>query len=73
MKVDGRWRRTIEVVDGEVIVLDQAKLPYETTWLPLRTLNDAARAIRDMHVRGAPLKSFVFTRATGGITIAHRC
>lgn len=69
MKVDGRWRRTIEVEGGEVIVLDQARLPYETSWLPLRTLNDAARAIRDMHVRGAPL---IGATAAYGIALAAR-
>ena len=26
-----------------------------SAWLQLRTLADVARAIRDMHVRGAPL------------------
>ena len=69
MKVDGRWRRTIEVEAGEVIVLDQARLPYETAWLPLRTLDDAARAIRDMHVRGAPL---IGATAAYGVAIALR-
>ncbi|MDQ3334610.1 MAG: S-methyl-5-thioribose-1-phosphate isomerase [Myxococcota bacterium] len=69
MKVDGRWRRTIEIVDGTVMVLDQTKLPYETAWLPLKTLDDAARAIRDMHVRGAPL---IGATAAYGIAIALR-
>jgi methylthioribose-1-phosphate isomerase len=70
VKVDGRWRRTIEVDErGTVIVLDQAKLPYETAWLPLATLDDAARAIRDMHVRGAPL---IGATAAYGIALALR-
>jgi methylthioribose-1-phosphate isomerase len=57
MRVEGRWRRTIELGDDRrsVVVLDQARLPYEVKWLRLGELADVARAIRDMHVRGAPL------------------
>jgi methylthioribose-1-phosphate isomerase len=69
MKVQGRWRRTIEVEGDNVIILDQAKLPYEISWLTLRTLDDAARSIRDMHVRGAPL---IGVTAAYGIAIALR-
>ena len=43
MKVEGRWRRTIEREGDHVIVLDQARLPFEVAWLPLRTLDDVAR------------------------------
>lgn len=38
-----------------VHVLDQRTLPHAVTMLALRTLDDAAAAIRDMAVRGAPL------------------
>jgi methylthioribose-1-phosphate isomerase len=71
VKVDGRWRRAIELADdgASVIVLDQARLPYETAWMRLATLDDAARAIRDMHVRGAPLIGAV---AAYGVAIALR-
>jgi methylthioribose-1-phosphate isomerase len=57
MRIDGRWRRTIELADDRrsVNVIDQVKLPYELIWLRLGELADVARAIRDMHVRGAPL------------------
>jgi methylthioribose-1-phosphate isomerase len=58
MKVDGVWRRAIEPAPGgerAVIVLDQARLPYETVWMRLDDVAGVARAIRDMHVRGAPL------------------
>jgi methylthioribose-1-phosphate isomerase len=70
MKVDGRRRRAIELADDgrSVVVLDQARLPYETAWLPLRTLADVARAIRDMHVRGAPL---IGVTAAYGVAIAR--
>ena len=67
MKVEGRWRRTIEVDGKSVVVLDQAKLPYEVKWLRLGELADVARAIRDMHVRGAPL---IGVTAAYGVAIA---
>ena len=38
-----------------VVILDQTKLPGETTFVSLKTLADAAQAIRIMQVRGAPL------------------
>jgi methylthioribose-1-phosphate isomerase len=69
VKVDGRWRRTIEREGDHVIVLDQARLPFEVAWLPLRTLEDVARAIRDMHVRGAPL---IGATAAWGVALALR-
>ena len=57
MKVLGRWRRAIEAADDglSVCVLDQARLPYAIDWLRLDDVVGIARAIRDMHVRGAPL------------------
>ncbi len=70
MKVEGAWRRTIER-DGPndigVRVLDQARLPYAVEWLRLATLEDCARAIRDMHIRGAPL---IGVTAAYGVAIA---
>ena len=70
MNVEGRSRRTIEVDEtGTVIVLDQSRLPYEIAWLPLRTLDDAARAIREMKIRGAPL---IGATAAYGVAIALR-
>ncbi len=72
MKVEGRWRRTIELgpkadAGRSVVVLDQAKLPYEVKWLRLGELADVCRAIRDMHVRGAPL---IGVTAAYGVAIA---
>ncbi len=57
MKISGIWRRAIESTDDgrAVDVLDQARLPYEVAWLRLDDVAGVARAIRDMHVRGAPL------------------
>ncbi|HEU4729954.1 MAG TPA: S-methyl-5-thioribose-1-phosphate isomerase [Kofleriaceae bacterium] len=71
MKVSGAWRRTIERAgDGRsVVVLDQARLPYEIAWLPLADLAGAARAIRDMHIRGAPL---IGVTAAYGVALAMR-
>jgi methylthioribose-1-phosphate isomerase len=72
MKVEGRWRFAIEPCEDQrsVLVLDQARLPYAIEWLRLATLDDVARAIRDMHIRGAPLIGI--TAAFGvGISLAH--
>jgi methylthioribose-1-phosphate isomerase len=70
MKVDGRWRRTIEPTgDGAVLVLDQARLPHEVAWLRLAALDPVAAAIRDMTVRGAPL---IGATAAWGVAIALR-
>jgi methylthioribose-1-phosphate isomerase len=71
MKVSDQWRRAIELAgDGRsVIVLDQARLPYEIAWLTLVELADAVRAIRDMHIRGAPL---IGATAAYGIALAMR-
>lgn len=57
MKIDGVHYRTIwPAEDGRAVhVIDQTKLPHSFEILQLRTLQDAARAIRDMVVRGAPL------------------
>lgn len=57
MNVAGRPMRTIWLAgDGRTVeIIDQTRLPHELVIVRLRTLNDAARAIRDMQVRGAPL------------------
>jgi len=47
--------RTIVEDDGNVVILDQTKLPRATAFVRLKTLADAAHAIRVMQVRGAPL------------------
>jgi methylthioribose-1-phosphate isomerase len=56
MKVDGTPMRTIwPSGHGAVRIIDQTKLPHELITIELKTLDDAAHAIRDMLVRGAPL------------------
>ncbi|HEX3479613.1 MAG TPA: S-methyl-5-thioribose-1-phosphate isomerase [Kofleriaceae bacterium] len=71
MRVDGAWRRTIELAPGgdAVVVLDQTALPHRVRWLRLAELADAARAIRDMVVRGAPL---IGATAAYGVALALR-
>jgi methylthioribose-1-phosphate isomerase len=69
MKLEGSWRRAIELADDgrTVRVLDQQRLPYEIAWVPLATVDDAATAIRDMTIRGAPLIGAV---AAYGVALA---
>jgi methylthioribose-1-phosphate isomerase len=57
MKVDGKPIRTIWLgADGwSVGIIDQTALPHRFTTLRLATLEDMARAIHTMQVRGAPL------------------
>jgi methylthioribose-1-phosphate isomerase len=71
MKVDGRETRTIWVNDSgdSVGVIDQTLLPHRFGTLTLVTLEDAARAISTMQVRGAPL---IGATAAYGIWLAMR-
>jgi methylthioribose-1-phosphate isomerase len=60
VNVRGKPMRTIWLGDGSaeapvVEIIDQTRLPHELVIVRLATLDDAARAIRDMQVRGAPL------------------
>jgi methylthioribose-1-phosphate isomerase len=57
MNVRGQPMRTIWLArDGRTVeIIDQTKLPHELVVARLRTLEEAARAIRTMQVRGAPL------------------
>lgn len=57
MKVDGKPMRTIWLEDGakSVGIIDQTLLPHRFATAQLKTLNDAAHAIKSMQVRGAPL------------------
>jgi methylthioribose-1-phosphate isomerase len=71
MKVDGKPQRTIWVnADGwSVGIIDQTRLPHAFETVTLTTLHDAARAIRDMLVRGAPL---IGATAAYGLCLALR-
>ena len=57
MNVDGIPYRTIwSAEDGwAVMIIDQTRLPFDFVTRRLETVTDAARAIADMWVRGAPL------------------
>ncbi|MGD1037666.1 MAG: S-methyl-5-thioribose-1-phosphate isomerase [Roseiarcus sp.] len=57
MNIDGQPTRTIRPADDgrTVQIIDQTKLPHALIWATLATLEDAAAAIKDMKVRGAPL------------------
>lgn len=57
MNVDGVPYRTIWLAsDGRAVeIIDQTRLPFDFVTLRLETVDQAAAAIRDMWVRGAPL------------------
>ena len=68
MKIQGRPYRTIwPHGETSVEVIDQTKLPHELRTVMLRSAADAARAIRAMIVRGAPL---IGATAAYGIALA---
>jgi methylthioribose-1-phosphate isomerase len=69
MNVSGRPMRTIWLAEGgrSVEIIDQRLLPHELVIARLRTLDDAATAIRDMAVRGAPL---IGATAAYGVALA---
>lgn len=71
MKIDGTHYRTIWVAeDGwSVEIIDQTRLPHEFVTASLRSAEDAARAIREMLVRGAPL---IGATAAYGLSMALR-
>jgi methylthioribose-1-phosphate isomerase len=70
MKIAGTPYRTIWPLDfAAVRVIDQSRLPFELVTLDLTTLEDAARAIRTMVVRGAPL---IGATAAYGLALALR-
>jgi methylthioribose-1-phosphate isomerase len=71
MKLAGRPRRTIALAsDGWAVeVIDQTRLPHELALVRLESLEQAARAIAEMVVRGAPL---IGATAAYGICLALR-
>jgi methylthioribose-1-phosphate isomerase len=71
MKVDGKPTRTIWLeADGwSVGIIDQTALPHRFTTLRIATLDEMARAIRTMQVRGAPL---IGVAAAYGVCLALR-
>jgi methylthioribose-1-phosphate isomerase len=71
MNIDGKPYRTIWLnADGRSVeIIDQTKLPHKFETVTLRNLEDAARAIRSMQVRGAPL---IGATAAYGVALALR-
>src|SRR6266540_6101214 len=71
MKVDGKHTRTIWLeADGWSIgIIDQTALPHRFTTVRLTTLEEVARAIATMQVRGAPL---IGATAAYGVALALR-
>lgn len=71
MKVNGAPMRTIWLAeDGwRVRIIDQTRLPFALATVDLETATDAARAIAEMLVRGAPL---IGATAAYGMALAAR-
>ncbi len=71
MRVNGKPYRTIWLApDGRSVeIIDQTLLPHEFATLRLETCDDAARAIKTMQVRGAPL---IGATAAYGVALAMR-
>ena len=57
MKIQGKHYRTIGLTEGarSVSIIDQRYLPHQFIIEELHTVADMETAIRDMHLRGAPL------------------
>lgn len=70
MKIAGTPYRTLWPIEsGAVRVIDQSRLPFELATLDLKSLEDAAHAIKTMVVRGAPL---IGATAAYGLALALR-
>ena len=72
MKINNQHYRTIWVKPGDagtIQIIDQRQLPHELVIEDLRSVGDVERAIREMHVRGAPL---IGATAAYGLYLATR-
>jgi methylthioribose-1-phosphate isomerase len=71
MKINGKAYRTIWLADdgSTVEIIDQTRLPHALVVVPLRSMQEAARAILTMQVRGAPL---IGATAAYGLALAIR-
>jgi methylthioribose-1-phosphate isomerase len=71
MKIYGNAYRTIWLTDdgSTVEIIDQTRLPHALVVIPLRSMQEAARAILTMQVRGAPL---IGATAAYGLAMAIR-
>jgi methylthioribose-1-phosphate isomerase len=71
MNIDGKAYRTIWLgADGWTVeIIDQTRLPHALAIVTLATVEEAARAIKTMQVRGAPL---IGATAAYGVCLALR-
>jgi methylthioribose-1-phosphate isomerase len=70
MKINGQQQRTIwEKDEATIQIIDQRSLPHELIIEDLTTFQDFVDAIREMHVRGAPL---IGSTAAYGLYMAMR-
>ena len=59
--------RTVEILPGEVVLIDQLALPQDELYVHCRTWREVADRITDMTVRGAPA---IGVTAAGGLALA---
>ena len=70
MLIDGKPSRTIQEIDNyKLSIIDQTLLPHKLEYIALATVEDAFNAIKNMHVRGAPL---IGITAAYGMALAIR-
>jgi methylthioribose-1-phosphate isomerase len=69
MRIDGNSIRTIWPAGAGISIIDQTRLPHEFVVCELKTAADAAAAIKEMKVRGAPL---IGITAAYGLALAMR-
>src|ERR1700721_540734 len=70
MRISGTHYRTLWPTGaGTIRVIDQSRLPFAFATVDLETLDDAARAIQTMVVRGGPL---IGATAAYGMALASR-
>lgn len=57
MRLQGTLTRSIRAksLDEGIEILDQAKLPFSVIWMPIKSAEKVAEAIKLMQTRGAPL------------------
>jgi methylthioribose-1-phosphate isomerase len=59
--------RTVEILPGEVVLIDQVALPHKERYVRCHTWREVAERISDMTVRGAPA---IGVTAAGGLALA---
>jgi len=70
MKINGQHYRSVWTIGEDAFgIIDQTKLPHEFVTMTLRSADDAARVIRNMNTRGAPLIGVV---GAYGLALAMR-